>query len=113
MKITLLIIFPLINAFNIPHNILPTSNKIDLFNYDKEDLLNGIDTRNIKHTEPSIEELIEIHWKHKLYLHLSSNKLSLPDKEKLAKQYFYKNSIMSPTLYSGGLLDDWEFECFL
>jgi len=110
MKFIFLSLLAITYALNIPHNILPGEKKLRLFEYDREDLLDGIDSRNMKIDEPSIEYLLYIHTKHRLYLRLCNPALSIIEKEKLATEFLERNSTMGILLQSGGLLDDWNFE---
>jgi len=100
-------------ALNIPHNILPTQKNLQLFEYNEEDLLGGIDARNIEIDEPSIEQLLYIHEKHRLVLCLCNPALSIFEKERLAIRFLDSNSTLGVRLQSGGLFDDWEVEHFL
>jgi hypothetical protein len=112
MKLLFLSLLAITYALNIPHNILPTQKKLQLFEYSKEDLLGGIDSRNIKIDEPSIEYLLYVHAKHRLYLRLCNPSISIFEKEELANQFLTMNSTLGPCLQSGGLFDDWNFDTF-
>lgn len=67
------------------------------------------------HPDDSEQRLIDIsinHEKYKLLKTLESNYLSVYDKIELIQKYNIISDEMTPNLFSGNLLGDWEFESF-
>ena len=102
----------LCSALHISPNNLPIRKQFDIFETSKDDLLKGIDQRDNIDDGPSIEHLLYIHEKHRLYLRLCSPSLSIIEKEKLANEFLEINSTLGTCLQNGGLLDDWNFDTF-
>ena len=103
-------ILSLCSALHISPNSLPVRKQLNLFETSKEDLLKGIDQRDNIDDGPTIEYLLYIHEKHRLYLRLCNPALSIIEKEKLANEFLEMNSTMGMCIQNGGLLDDWNFE---
>ena len=110
MKNIIYLFLSLVSTLNINHNILPSIKKLNLFENNKEDLLSGIDQRDIDDNEPTIEYLLYIHDRNRLYTRLSNPYISFIEKEQLSRQILNENGTMGISIESGGLLDDWNFE---
>ena len=89
---------------------LPCNNNISIYDVSNKEFLKGFDLRPIKHEEPSLETLIDLHEKRKRMLKLCDQNYSLLDREQWAREYLEENETMGTNLFKAGLLDDWDFE---
>lgn len=96
------------NLYSVGQNIIKINiedNK--LFNTNKSPLA-GIDQRNIT-SEISLERLIYVHERYKIYSLLVSEKYGIVQKQECAEEYLDEIGCKEIQLKEGGLHSDWDF----
>lgn len=78
-----------------------------LFNTNKSPLV-GIDERNIT-SEISLERLIYVHERYKIYSRLVSEKYGIMKKQEIAEEYLDEIGCKEIQINQGGLHNDWDF----
>ena len=81
----------------------------DVFGSYYDSFASGMDLRPQQNLEPTLQTLQCIHDRHELYMRLTDFRTPFLVKELFAREYLEEDMDFAPNIYSGGLLDDWDF----
>lgn len=86
------------------------SSAVDLLDMDFTSFAGGMDMRPHPTPEPTLHTLQYIHARHQLYMRLTDFRTSILVKELLAQEFLEEDADPAPNVFSGGLLNDWDFD---
>jgi len=96
------------NLYSVGQNIIKINNLENKLSNKIIPPLVGIDQRNIT-SEVSLERLIYVHERYKIYSLLVSEKYGIVQKQECAEEYLDEIGCKEIQLKEGGLHSDWDF----